>query len=188
MGILVKDSGVWKDSDPYVKDNGIWKLVDAAWVKDAGIWKETYSSGWVLEGSFEDGFEGWSVTQGTIVRVNNNARTGTYCLRASGSFNPKFTPTLSYTFSEEEVAAKLKLTIWSKNRDYWGAGFQTVEVYAKIGSGKNTLISSTPMDSGYISHEAVIENPDMESVVITVFHQDPESSVYFDDWKIEGTN
>lgn len=45
MGILVKDGGIWKDSEPYARDAGIWKPVDTGFVKDGGVWKEMFSSG-----------------------------------------------------------------------------------------------------------------------------------------------
>ena len=45
MGILVKDGGIWKDSEPYVRDAGVWKPVDTGFVKDAGVWKEFHTSG-----------------------------------------------------------------------------------------------------------------------------------------------
>lgn len=49
MGLLVKDAGLWKDSEPWARHEGVWKPVDAGFVKDAGIWKEMYSGARPIE-------------------------------------------------------------------------------------------------------------------------------------------
>ena len=42
MGILVNDSGTWKDSVPYVNHDGTWKSPKEVWVNDSGTWKKVF--------------------------------------------------------------------------------------------------------------------------------------------------
>lgn len=39
--IRVKQSGVWKNTAPWVKHNGVWKKATAVYAKQNGVWKKT---------------------------------------------------------------------------------------------------------------------------------------------------
>jgi uncharacterized delta-60 repeat protein len=49
MGSLVKSSGEWKNSLPYVKADGEWKVPKSAWTKTSDGWKS-----WFLQGGLND--------------------------------------------------------------------------------------------------------------------------------------
>lgn len=187
MGILAKDGVVWKDSVPYVRDAGIWKPVDTGFVKDAGVWKETYSSGWVLEGSWETGWEGWTVMDGNPARVNNNARTGAYSVRLQGRFFPPLDE-IGYTIPSENAAKNIKLSLWAKNPGYWGDFVNNLAVYLRLGGGSYTALPDQTISADYVLHEYLIENPNLQGVDLVIRGRDPESYYHLDDWKIEGWN
>ena len=180
MGIMVKDNGIWKDGDPHVKDNGIWKPVDAAWVKDAGIWKETYSSGWVLEGSWETGLEGWEIPAGSgFGRVTSNSRTGDYSVSAYSKYGSEI------LFSQPgylENKSNIQFSVYANGVNAY------LEVWCQLGQGDFERVGSwRSVTASFAYYLFEIDNPELLPFKLKI-RALTDFRLSLDDWKIEGTN
>lgn len=190
MGILVKDSGIWKDSEPYVKDAGIWKPVDTGYVKDAGVWKEMYSSGWVLEGSWETGLEGWTLFNGTgtagASRSEIRPRTGAWTVGLQRTLTaPEPYPHIEYIVPIDLAAPYIRLSVYIE-----GPSERRIE--AKVGSGSfSTLSTGTSYGASvYTLLSASVANPSLQTVRFRVRQTGTTgiNAQRLDDWKIEGSS
>jgi uncharacterized delta-60 repeat protein len=76
MGSLVKSSGEWKNSLPYVKADGEWKVPKSAWTKTSNGWKS-----WFLQGGLNDsGFNNTDTNSGL------NGTVKTIAVQSDGKF------------------------------------------------------------------------------------------------------
>lgn len=190
MPMFVRDAGVWKDSKPWVRDGGVWKPVQKGFVRDAGVWKEFYSTGaepFLLSGSWETGWEGWTAT-GNTRRTNSStlSRSGNFYVNAGTTNNSN--GSLVYTIPKEDAAGlAVTASVWRRTNSTFGGSATALITIAELG-GDEQSDGGSFSDTSYtiISASIVASGAGDVTITIQLLNNSTGGSAYVDDWEIEG--